>query len=307
MTLIAAFGQGRANLGRSKLVVWTGLAVATFALASCTSTTSDATAVREPRTPAPPATSTTTAGSVPTRAAAGPRYAVYGDSTGLAVAVGLDAWARENPSVLRETRGFAQLGCGLIELTRDSGDGLKPYSHECTNWPERWRSAAITANAVEPTSGVIVLGPWEVTDLTFPGDTEPKRLGDPFYDEVERSALTYGIDVLLEHSPYVVILTSPYVERGRANGRPPERQLPMSDHSRMDMWNALVRQVVAKYPERVGIVDYAAFLDSKSPAEDARLRPDGIHLTWGTTTEVARWLGPEVSRTIKSLEARAKR
>ncbi len=210
---------------RSRLVVWTGLALATFALASCTSTTSDATSVGEPRKPAastaPSATSSTTARSVSTRAAAGPRYAVYGDSTGLAVAVGLDAWAREHPRVLRETRGFAQLGCGLIELTRDSGDGLKPYSHECTNWPERWRSAAITANAVEPTSGVIVLGPWEVTDLTFPGDTEPKRLGDPFYDEVERSALTHGVDVLLEHSPYVVILTSPYVERGRAGGRPP--------------------------------------------------------------------------------------
>lgn len=287
------------------------MALATFALASCTSTTSDATSVAKPRKPAvstaPSATSSTTARSVSTRAAAGPRYAVYGDSTGLAVAVGLDAWAREHPRVLRETRGFAQLGCGLIELTRDSGDGLKPYSHECTNWPERWRSAAITANAVEPTSGVIVLGPWEVTDLTFPGDTEPKRLGDPFYDEVERAALTHGVDVLLEHSPYVVILTSPYVERGRANGRPPERQLPMSDHIRMDRWNAIVRQVVAQYPQRVGIVEYAAFLDSKSPADDARLRPDGIHLTWDTTTEVARWLGPEVSRTIKSLEARARR
>lgn len=236
----------------------------------------------------------------------GPRYAIYGDSTALAVALGLDGWAREHPSVLRETAGFAQLGCGLQELTRDIGDGLSPYPAECVNWPSRWKEAAIKANAAEPTTAVIILGPWEVTDVTLPGTNTPTSFGDPAYDAAERAALAHGVDVLLEHSPAVLMLTSPYVERGRVDGRSPERQVAMSDPQRMDRWNAIIREVAARNPTRVGVVEYARYI-AKRAADDARLRPDGIHLTWDTATEVATWLGPEVSRSIKALdEERAK-
>jgi hypothetical protein len=42
----------------------------------------------------------------------------------------------------------------------------------------------------------------------------------------------------------------------------------------------------------VGVIDVASYLDGNP--DERRLRPDGVHLTQATATEVAAWLGPEI-------------
>ena len=55
----------------------------------------------------------------------GPELAMYGDSTALVLSLGLGAWTDAHPNVLREEDGFADLGCGLLQIPRriDGVDG----------------------------------------------------------------------------------------------------------------------------------------------------------------------------------------
>ena len=126
-------------------------------------------------------------------------------------------------------------------------------------------------------------------------------IGDPAYDAAERAALNNGIDVLLKHSRRVLILDSPYIQRGRIDGEAPQTASTQSSHTRMDRWNALVREVAASRPN-VRVVSYGKYFNDH-PQDDDRLRPDGIHLTWATATQVSSWLGPELTATIDEMRA----
>ena len=57
-----------------------------------------------------------------------------------------------------------------------------------------------------------------------------------------------------------------------------------------------MREVAAERPN-VRVIDYGDYLNER-PAEDDRLRPDGIHLTWASAATVAAWLGPQIASAI---------
>jgi hypothetical protein len=126
-------------------------------------------------------------------------------------------------------------------------------------------------------------------------------IGDPAYDAAEKVALLNGIDVLLKHSRRVLILDSPYIQRGRIDGEAPQSVSTQSSHARMDRWNQLVREVAASRPN-VRVVPYGNYFNDH-PQDDDHLRPDGIHLTWLTAIQVSGWLGPEVAATITHMRA----
>jgi hypothetical protein len=59
----------------------------------------------------------------------------------------------------------------------------------------------------------------------------------------------------------------------------------------MEAYRGVVRRVAARHPGRVQVLDLAGWVAAHG---DARLRPDGVHFTDVTATEVAAWLGPEL-------------
>jgi peptidoglycan/LPS O-acetylase OafA/YrhL len=224
-----------------------------------------------------------------------PGVAIYGDSTALVLNLGFGAY----PNVIRAQAGFADLGCGLLEIPRRVDGVEQAYPSHCRNWSERWGVAAAEAAKRGVDTSVIVLGPWEVADGQLPGTTKWVSIGNPQYDAAETAALRDGVDVLLGHSRRVLILYSPYIQRGRIDGIPPESTSVQSSHARMDGWNTIARNVAASRPN-VRVVYYGQYFDDH-PRSDDRLRPDGIHLTWKTAIEVSGWLDPELARTITQM------
>jgi len=233
----------------------------------------------------------------------GPEFAMYGDSTALMLSLGLGSWGYSHTNVLREKDGFADLGCGLLQIPRRIDGTEFQYDTKCANWPARWNAAATKAASIGVDTSVIALGPWEVADGQLPGSSKWVSIGNPAYDAAEKAALIDGIDVLLKHSSRVLILESPYIQRGRVDGQAPPTVSTQSSHARMDGWNALVREFAAERPN-VQVVYYGKYFNDH-PQDDDRLRPDGVHLTWPTATQVAGWLGPELAATIAHM-SRAK-
>jgi peptidoglycan/LPS O-acetylase OafA/YrhL len=226
-----------------------------------------------------------------------PEIALYGDSTALMLSLGIGA----HPSILREVSGFADLGCGLLEIPRRVDGVEQRYENSCKNWPARWTTASIRAASKGVDTSVIVVGPWEVADGELPGTSKWVSIGNPEYDAAEKAALTKGVDVLLKHSRRVLILDSPYIQRGRVDGSAPDSPSTQSSHARMDGWNKIAADVAASRPN-VEFAYYGEYFNAH-PRDDDRLRPDGIHLTWATAIDVSSWLAPELAKTIARMRA----
>ena len=129
---------------------------------------------------------------------------MYGDSTALMLSLGLGTWTYSHANVLREADGFADLGCGLLQIPRLIDGTEFSYDTRCANWPARWATAATKAATKGVETSVIALGPWEVADGQLPGSSKWVSIGDPQYDAAEKAALLHGIDVLLKHSRRVL-------------------------------------------------------------------------------------------------------
>jgi peptidoglycan/LPS O-acetylase OafA/YrhL len=226
--------------------------------------------------------------------------AMFGDSTALMTGLGFAGWGQKNPDQLQSVGGFAELGCGTVESSRISSGEQIGYPDPCINWPDRWARALAETPA---DLAVVLIGPWEVADTTVPGDDVFRSLGDPVLDAEVRRQLTRGVDALLAGGSDVILLTSPSIEQKRSEGRPPPTPYAETDPARMRRFNEIVREVAASR-ERVAVVDYGAYIDGLSDAEDLRLRPDGVHLTWDTANEVADWLGPAVVQAARGLPPR---
>ena len=105
----------------------------------------------------------------------GPELAMYGDSTALVLSLGLGAWTDAHANVLREEDGFADLGCGLLQIPRRI-DGVEvAYDDNCRNWPAKWNAAAIKAAKKGVDTSLIVVAPWEVADGQLPGSSIGSR------------------------------------------------------------------------------------------------------------------------------------
>ena len=221
---------------------------------------------------------------------------MYGDSTAVTLRLGLATWIHGHDKVLRAENGFADLGCGLLQIPRRIDGVVVPYNDNCKNWPAKWDAAASAAATKGVDTSLIVLAPFEVADGRVAGSSEWVSMGDPAYDTAEKAALLEGVDALLKHSSRVLILDSPYIQVGRVDGESPQTVSSQSSHARMDRWNELLREVAAARPN-VRIVSYAKYFNDH-PQDDDRLRPDGVHLTWDTATQVSDWLGPELAGMI---------
>jgi hypothetical protein len=222
-----------------------------------------------------------------------PIVGVFGDSSALTTALGLDTYGVAHPEVLYVDGGGTSIGCGLVaEGERRYRGEVSPIPDECATWLDEWRTGV---TATEMDVALVQLGPWEVADTGLPGEEDLRHIGDPVLDAHLRSQLDAGLDVLIDAGVLVVVLTSPTFSVETAEGVVPDPPFPESDPERVAAWNSLLTDTADERGSEVAVVDLGGYLAGLPDGEDERLRPDGIHFTAATAEEVAAdWLAAEI-------------
>ncbi len=220
-----------------------------------------------------------------------PRMAVFGDSTGIGVTLGLDRWSA-SAGYRGMVGGEARIGCGVSRFQRVRVDGTGTPDPTCLQWPVRWPQLVTRAQA---DVAILITGAWEVPDAQLPGSNRWTAIGDPVVDDFVRSELIKAVDALSSDGALVILVTWPHFGTWGDDGRPDAVARQMNP-ARMDRFNELLRQVAAARPDAARVVDFAGWLGDRS--QDRSLRVDGTHFVEETFEPLAaEWFGPELHRT----------
>ena len=216
------------------------------------------------------------------------RIMFIGDSVAETTAAGLGPLSSEYGGAIAN-EGI--MGCGVVTASPyvyfGQQSNLLP---QCLTWQATWQ-AAVARN--DPDVAAILVGRWELMDRFFAGHWT--HVGDPAYDAYIESQLEQGIAIAASHRAKVALLTAPYFLRGHT---PTGGIFPEDDPARVDTVNALIRQVAARHPGLVTVIDFGAFL---SPAGHftmslgpVQVRSDGVHMTPQLGPLLAPWLVPKL-------------
>jgi peptidoglycan/LPS O-acetylase OafA/YrhL len=212
------------------------------------------------------------------------RLGFFGDSTALMTAYGIGVWAGSSHEFV-VAGGVASLGCSLARdgVLLNGFREAEPVRPSCASWPTTWPTE-MRDKAIDV--AVVQIGPWDVTDRELLGDTSWRRPGDPAYDAELSAEVGEAMDSLTAAGGRVVWLTSPVVQM---------QGHPSSEPARIERLNSIIR-AEASTRHSVRVVDLAGYLRGLPGGElDTRLRPDGVHFTRETATEVATtWLGAQI-------------
>ena len=227
----------------------------------------------------------------------------FGDSTMLETGMGLSAWGKQTEDLVLPGIVGDLIGCGVTRGGERRSKGRATVAPEgCDDWPETIPS---TVSSIREQFGrlefaIVQTGPWDVADRRLEGDDEWRAPGDPVYDDYLYRELMAATDLFVDQGLVVVWLLAPHVEVGRNEEPPPDPPYAESDPARMDRLNEIIERV-ADERQSVVTVDLAEYMRGLPDGEmDPRLRPDGVHFTAETATEVADWLGPEVLAAVAS-------
>jgi peptidoglycan/LPS O-acetylase OafA/YrhL len=225
------------------------------------------------------------------------RIGFYGDSTSLMTGIGMKRWAQETNQA-DVLGGVSRLGCGIGRggYRKDEKGEVIKVPDVCNRWELEFRQSIEND---QPTVAVVQIGPWEVAPRKLDGTDNWTGPGDPAYDKFMMDEMLRAIDVLTSKGAVVTWLSAPRI---RVDPKQTDRAMrgATADPARMDRLNELIRELPAKRPGKVAVVDLAGWLDKTG--EDQRLRTDGIHFDDSTTAEVAkRFLGEAVLSTYRDL------
>jgi hypothetical protein len=218
-----------------------------------------------------------------------PSVGVYGDSTAVMTGVGLTLWDDSN-AMVRIIEGWAGMGCSINSPAFIRFDQQVIHTPpRCAKWLDGWRSV-IGPDLTDV--AFVQFGPWEVYELKPARAPDFLLIGDAVLDGMIERNLAAGIEAILPHSRVVAVATSPYIDRGRIDGRSPERPAVESDPARMDHLNDIIRNVARRYA-RVAVVELGEFMARRT--DDARLRPDGVHLSVEGALAISDALAPTLA------------
>jgi peptidoglycan/LPS O-acetylase OafA/YrhL len=239
--------------------------------------------LREPTTVAARTASGFPPSNRPPRAAGQPaRVLVVGDSIAKTLADRLARPARR-AGIDLINRGV--LGCGVVRGGPFHYFGKQlPQPRACESWPQTW---AEHVGRHDPDVVLAVVGRWEVMDRVHAGTWT--RLGEPAFDAYIERELEEAFTVLSAGDATVAFTTAPYFLRGE---HPDGGRWPEDDPARVDRFNAILRGVVERHPNRAALLDLGAQTSRDgqyTPVIDGvDLRFDGVHFS----PAGARWLQP---------------
>ena len=164
------------------------------------------------------------------------RFLLFGDSVAFTADLGLRVGSVEHYGVSVINAGV--LGCDLDPYPSREGGVVYP-SLDCGDWPTGWAKAVAR---IRPEVVGLLIGRFELADHLYDGTW--MHLGEPAWDAHLLSELDRAVAVLSADGAHVVIFTFPYINPPleQPNGAPWPENVP----SRVDEWNALLRQVHAR-------------------------------------------------------------
>ncbi len=218
-----------------------------------------------------------------------PRVVLVGDSVAVTLGYGLIPAAR---AAGVDIVSHAAVGCG-IATDGEFSDGAHTYppATPCAGWPRAWGTAVDEQQADVL---AVLVGRWELTDRLLHGRWQ--HIGAPDLDAYLAERLDAVVALAVRHHVKVAFLTAPCFRGGElADGS----STVMDQPARVERWNQLVAQAVARHPSDARLADvhgalcpsgtFAATVDGVLARWD-----DGIHLTAAAGRLVARTLVPEL-------------
>ncbi len=199
--------------------------------------------------------------------------------------------------------GDGVMGCGFIHAptilhghlerglagSRGAIENLVP----CATQEQRW---AADLAAFNPDVVVIDNGAYEVRDHKIDGRWT--HIGEPRFDALLTRTIEADVALLSSRGAKVVLLTAPYYRQVEA---PDGSGWPEDQTARVDTYNRILRQVAARNPGTVVVLDQHRRLDPgnhyASVVDGVQTRmSDGIHLTAEGARLIAPWMLDEVHR-----------
>jgi peptidoglycan/LPS O-acetylase OafA/YrhL len=196
-----------------------------------------------------------------------PTVAVFGDSQGMTLLINKPADLGQYMTITDATIE----GCGVLlgRVTSRSGE-RRDLAPSCGNWASRWASSA---NRLHPQIALVMIGAWEVFDLT----TEAGSLafGSTQWDAHLTAALQQGVAALRASGANVALSLLPcYRPVSASAGFWPER----GDDQRTRHVNDILRAVAAAAPSTVRVIEPPAqFCTDPAIATNLNYRWDGVH------------------------------
>jgi lysophospholipase L1-like esterase len=212
------------------------------------------------------------------------RVLIVGDSVGKTLA---DRLARPARRAGLEFINKGVLGCGVVRGGPYRYFGKQHNNpRQCESWPTQWEGHV---SRFDPDVVLVTVGRWEVMDRVHEGRWT--QLGDPVFDRYIEDELERAVSVLGAGNAVVAMTTAPYFFRGE---RPDGGRWQEDDPARVDRFNAILRGVAARHPERVAVVDLNGQTSrggQYTPVIDGvNLRFDGVHFSPQGATWLTPWL-----------------
>jgi peptidoglycan/LPS O-acetylase OafA/YrhL len=234
---------------------------------------------------------------------------VVGDSTSCTLLPGLEA---VGPSFRMRFENGAVIGCGVVSgetaPNYENGFNYAAYTANCqgeanaaeTRAIERYRPNLIVWGSVDERSSVVAGG--KVLDV---GSPAWKALMLQRFDRRVAQFVATGAKVIL-------LLEPPAGDTVGSQTIGNQTQLK-SDNVAYGQMNALEREVAARHPHDVAVVDLGALLCPSGPPcpfvvhgfgslsnPRQAIRPDGVHYLAPGSLWVARWLVPQIAAAARS-------
>lgn len=218
-----------------------------------------------------------------------PRYAFFGDSISLSLALSTETWELRTHQAVGSD-GVTELGCGIVRGGLQRSTFIAPVAAKCDAWPRTWAAALDKGHA---DLALVMSGQWEFVDHKLPGDDQWRHPGDPTYDDVVRREYFAATDLLASHGAVVVWITVP--QFGAPDSVLTDAMRASHDSARVDRVNQIIREVVAARPATTRLIDLAAWMAPRT--NDRVLRKDGAHFNFNERDYVGvEFLGPQIMR-----------
>ncbi len=217
--------------------------------------------------PTPSGTSTPAIELPLTPIAKGAKVALFGDSQAMTLLLNKPTDLGKYITACDQTIE----GCGVLigKVASRSGE-KRNLTDSCRNWQSTWASRV---NKIKPDMSVVMIGAWDVFDLTL--DSGTLKFGSADWDANFLSQLDRGVQTLRAGSGQVALSLLPcYRPVSRSAGFWPER----GDDSRTRHVNVLLHQEAVRFPDQVHTIEPPVeFCDNPAIGKSLSYRWDGVH------------------------------
>jgi peptidoglycan/LPS O-acetylase OafA/YrhL/lysophospholipase L1-like esterase len=218
-----------------------------------------------------------------------------GDSVAWSLLAGFVGWNRDNGDRTLQVDSHTAFGCPA------GGAGTTRVVIEQATFPDCAPWHAELAQAIDRSSPDVIVLAMGLADLGGrPLDGQWRLPGDPAHDRWLLGRLDALATTMEQQGVPVVWLTFPHI-RLVDTGDPtrPWSDIPVNDPARVDRFNQLLRETVARHPG-IELLDLAAWVDTWPNGSFDPHDRDGVHFSFAGSEKVAAWLAPQLLARLPS-------